>query len=1161
MAVPSQKAQILVKSTKLPDRTRLRLDGRSMAFTAQPLFRSVDAAAQGMAAAPHWQILTPGPQEPDVNPWDLCHGLVGGRFRIAGGGDVLFAEPDLAQPWTAKQATPPAEASPQNEAFPTDPDPLWHLDPTHSDLASALAGLPGTGQRLVRIAHLDTGYDPGHVTRPVHLKTEQQKNFVDDGQGEDDATDRIDLALSLKNPGHGTGTLGLLAGNAAPTSGVIGAAPFAEIVPIRVANSVVLFRNSAIARALDYVHQLCRDPTTRIDVVTMSMGGVPSQAWADAINALYDEGVVVVTAAGNNFGNLPTRQIVWPARFRRVIAACGVMADGSAYADLPVNLMAGNYGPDSKMDTAIAAYTPNTPWARRGSRTIVDLDGAGTSSATPQVAAAAALVIQARQADLDKSYPGWKRVEAVRSCLFTTAEQKDKRPHFGQGVLRAAKAVAQSLPLANALGRQEEDDVSFPILRLLLPDGLAATGTPALAMLELEALQLSQTFPMEALVPDCDRPDASLTPQQASRLAEALATQPGTSRTLRDALSARVPSHPSEDEPPQGSEMTRLHLAHAIAPPIMPPGRRRLRVFAYDPLLSTQLENLQINRATLDIPWEADLQPGPVGEYLEVVDVDPSSRCCYAPINLNHPNLLSCDGLAPSEGNPQFHQQMVYAVAMKTIERFEIALGRPTQWSSHLPDGKYPEQFVRRLRIHPHGLRERNAYYSPERKALLFGYFRADADGVGDTMPGGLIFSCLSHDIVAHETTHALLDGLHPRFSEATNPDVLAFHEGFADIVALFQHFTMPEALRHQISLIRGDLGQQNLLADLAREFGEATGRHGALRSALARPPKLTDYASAEEAHDRGAVLVAAVFAAFRRIYERRAAELMRLASGGTGIMPAGALPEILIDELARTAAKVADQVLTICIRALDYCPPVDITFGDYLRALITADRDVVPDDTRLYRVAFISAFRERGIIPTGVPSLSPESLTWEPPPRHMLTDLATVMKRMSGRWNPNANREDNWKASKANAKAFHSWLLNTKSVSKEEFDVLGLVRTKERQPNWQLKDMTGELGRIEIHSVRPARRITQDGSVFQDLVIEITQTWRHDHSPLVVRGGCTLLIDRQTSQVRYLIRKRLDNLQRIDQQLTMAAAEDERSYVDSRRRVDEPFAILHKVH
>ena len=89
-------------------------------------------------------------------------------------------------------------------------------------------------------------------------------------------------------------------------SPLLGGAPFAEIVSIRVANRVVLFHNSAIAQAFDYIHSLHGDPNRRIDVITMSMGGLPSRAWADAVNALYEQGVFIVTAAGNNFGNLPT---------------------------------------------------------------------------------------------------------------------------------------------------------------------------------------------------------------------------------------------------------------------------------------------------------------------------------------------------------------------------------------------------------------------------------------------------------------------------------------------------------------------------------------------------------------------------------------------------------------------------------------------------------------------------------------------------------------------------------------------------------------------------------------------------------------------------------------------------------------------------------------
>src|SRR5205823_7774456 len=132
-----------------------------------------------------------------------------------------------------------------------------------------------------------------------------------------------------------------------------------------------------------------------------SMGGIASAACADAVNALYDRGVFVVTAAGNNSGNLPSRFTVYPARFNRVVAACGVMADGRPYADLPIRKMAGCYGPPTKDATSIAAYTPNVPWAKFDCRDTVDMDGGGTSAATPQVAAAAALWMQKNKAALE----------------------------------------------------------------------------------------------------------------------------------------------------------------------------------------------------------------------------------------------------------------------------------------------------------------------------------------------------------------------------------------------------------------------------------------------------------------------------------------------------------------------------------------------------------------------------------------------------------------------------------------------------------------------------------------------------------------------------------------------------------------------------------------
>src|SRR5262245_18912263 len=134
------------------------------------------------------------------------------------------------------------------------------------------------------------------------------------------------------------------------------------------------------------------------------------------------------------------------------------------------------------------------------------------------------------------------------------------------------------------------------------------------------------------------------------------------------------PKLPDRGEPaPDATEAGRLLIRR--------PPYRRLQVFSLDPAVDAKLEHSLISRSVLKVTWEDRLQPGPVGEYLEVVDVDPSSGCVYDPIDLSDPHLLAQDGLAPSTGNPQFHQQMVYAVAMKTIANFEEVLGRRVFWA------------------------------------------------------------------------------------------------------------------------------------------------------------------------------------------------------------------------------------------------------------------------------------------------------------------------------------------------------------------------------------------------------------------------------------------------------------------------------------------------
>ena len=651
----------------------------------------------------------------------------------------------------------------------------------------------------------------------------------------------------------------------------------------------------------------------------------------------------------------------------------------------------------------------------------------------------------------------------------------------------------------------------------------------------------------------------------------------------------------------------RLDTAQVPGPP-----NRRLRAFAFDPILSQHIDTQEINEVTIELPWEDGLEVGPVDDYAEVVDVDPASRAFYAPADLNHKYLLAQDGYPPSEGNPQFHQQMVYAVVRTTIRHFERALGRRALWSPRLvlTEKGWEEAFVERLRVYPHALREANAYYSPAKKALLFGYFAASPAGTG--LPGETVFTCLSHDIVAHETTHALLDGLHRRFIEPSNVDVWALHEAFADIVALFQHFTYPEVLRDQIARTRGRLEDQNLLGELAYQFGQAIGRYGALRSALGEVDAAGEWRRAHpdpqaiqrisEPHGRGAILVAAVFDAFLTVYKRRIADLLRIASGGSGILSPGHLHPDLVHRLAQEAAKTARHILTICIRALDYCPPVDISFGDYLRALITADAELVTDDRWNYRLALIDAFRQRGIYPRDVRSLSEESLLWDAPTTRQQRIFEKVFgdpERLSALvpdWGAATDRKVIYERAKDSQRQLWGWL---RRLSPDEAaEAAYLVLDEDAPPTYYRPYGRGGVPALEVHSVRPARRIGPEGQTRTEIVVELTQRRRGYYDPgdqekadagdaglisrpdFIFRGGCTLLVDPANGAVRYCVFKRITSPTRLERQRRFLLGGPDLSlrssyYGDPRRAYYqqltaygrdegeaigiEPFALLHR--
>jgi hypothetical protein len=320
----------------------------------------------------------------------------------------------------------------------------------------------------------------------------------------------------------------------------------------------------------------------------------------------------------------------------------------------------------------------------------------------------------------------------------------------------------------------------------------------------------------------------------------------------------------------------------------------------------------------------------------------------------------------------------VYAVCSLTYAAFKRALGRDVSWAT-----TPPEKGPHRLIVRPFGFKGRNAFYSREGGDVSFGYFNAGAKPAAFTVPKGLICTSLSHDIIAHETTHALLDGLRESFMVPTNVDVPAFHEGFADLVALFLHFSYADVVEQAIRRAHMDSTQLSLLTDLAREFGytrNAPGKETALRSGIdvtglaafdsdilpGTPGGPVCYDPDLEPHTLGSVLVSAVFEAFMTVVRRKAETSLRIA--GLELSAFGKVPlsEPLVKALAQDASDVAGQFLSICIRAVDYCPPADMELGEYLRALITADGDLERSDKWGFREALMRSFRRRRIFPGG---------------------------------------------------------------------------------------------------------------------------------------------------------------------------------------------------
>lgn len=575
----------------------------------------------------------------------------------------------------------------------------------------------------------------------------------------------------------------------------------------------------------------------------------------------------------------------------------------------------------------------------------------------------------------------------------------------------------------------------------------------------------------------------------------------------------------------------------AGTPKAEPPPTRKLTIIAKDPGLRLGSANGPMAFTQVELPAEL-LAKGPTGYRVKVVDYNATERVAYLDNQDYQIGGALRDPFAPKDGeteldktyqdrciaDPNFHAQNVYAIAMRTLGVFEKALGRRVAWSF----GGH------QLHIAPHAFAQANAFYSEPDRALMFGYFsRAD---------GTPVFTCLSHDIVAHETTHALLDGLRSRFTEPSGPDQSAFHEGFADIVALLSIFSVEAVVaagigedgafaqgRTKIKLVNPKKLERRKIIDsiflgIAREVGAEVepGRGALRRSVRITPEEGRALRQEEDEHARGEVVVAAMLNVFVKLWRDRIHDLGQFNG------------KYNLAAVVAEGAKVASQLLNMAIRALDYCPPTDLDFSQYLAAMLTADRESLPDDSQhRYRETIKRVFKAYGIEAAG----------------------------------PLCNPDGTWKRFDRGGELTYS-RSNYEAMTRNPDELFRFI--------WENRAVLGISDRAytEVLSIEPVARVTPDGMTLHETICQYVQ--RVDifgaefksvigtdppeglstRQPLTVFGGGVLVLD-QYGQLKYHIANsvfdaerqfaRAEYLLRTDQ-LAPARADD-------RLR----FAILHQ--
>jgi hypothetical protein len=283
-------------------------------------------------------------------------------------------------------------------------------------------------------------------------------------------------------------------------------------------------------------------------------------------------------------------------------------------------------------------------------------------------------------------------------------------------------------------------------------------------------------------------------------------------------------------------------------------------------------------------------------------------------------------------GTNEFDWVHTFSVVRQTLTMYQRLLGAAVPWQWNTSTNTDP------IQVFPHAGVTMNAFYSRGQKALKFFFFNKP----GAPTPPPVIFTCRSLDIVAHETGHAVLDGLKPGWIMSSAPQTGALHESFGDLTAIFLALSQMDQVEALIAQSKANLHNKNFLADLAEEFGNALGRTNGLRNAD-NDLKLSQVGT--EVHDLSQVFTGGIYDVLADIFvfERNFAKT----------------------DPAATLYAVAQYLCGLVLRAIKAAPATNATFADVVnQMLVLANADGKPVQYRNFiRNRF--TFREVVVSPT----------------------------------------------------------------------------------------------------------------------------------------------------------------------------------------------------